>query len=58
MRAGAVVAAEFLGWWAVLALLWLVLIGPVDALELLVGGTAAALSALAACAARRAVSGR
>lgn len=51
-------AAEFLAWWIVLALLWLVLISTVDTLELAVGAGAAAVSALAAVAARRAVSGR
>ncbi|MGV9426149.1 hypothetical protein ACWDO7_17905 [Streptomyces sp. NPDC003656] len=58
MRAGAVAVAEFLGWWVVLAALWLLFIGPVDGAELAVGSTAAALGALAACAARRAVGTR
>ncbi|MFG1664524.1 hypothetical protein [Streptomyces sp. Y7] len=51
-------AAEFLAWWIALALLWLVLISTVDTLELAVGAGAAAVSALAAVAARRAVTGR
>ncbi|MES5817558.1 hypothetical protein [Streptomyces sp. RG80] len=50
--------AEALAWWAALAALWLVLIGPVDTLELLVGTAAAAVAALAATAARRVVSAR
>ena len=51
-------AAELLGWWAALAVLWLVLISTVDALELAVGAGAAAVGALAARAARRAVTDR
>lgn len=51
-------AAEFLAWWAALAVLWLVLITAVDTLELAVGASVAGLSALAAVAARRAVAGR
>ncbi|RSO02252.1 hypothetical protein DMH26_14635 [Streptomyces sp. WAC 05379] len=51
-------AAEFLAWWIALALLWLVLISTVDTLELAVGTAAAGVSALAAVAARRAVTGR
>ena len=47
-----------LGWWALLAVLWLVFISAVDPLELLVGGVAAAGGAAAAWGARRAVSGR
>jgi multisubunit Na+/H+ antiporter MnhE subunit len=50
--------AEFLAWWAALAVLWLVLISAVDTLELAVGAGAAAMAALAAVAARRAVTGR
>lgn len=50
--------AELLGWWAALAVLWLVFISTVDALELAVGAGAAGLGALAARAARRAVTGR
>ena len=50
-------AAELLAWWAGLAVLWLVLISTVDTLELAVGAGAAAVSALAARAARRAVTG-
>ncbi|MDQ0993794.1 hypothetical protein [Streptomyces sp. V3I7] len=55
MRAKAGAVAEFLAWWAALWALWLVLISRVDGLELLVGGSVAALGALAAGAARRAV---
>ncbi|WP_037671296.1 hypothetical protein [Streptomyces griseus] len=51
-------AAELLGWWAALALLWLVFISAVDTLELAVGAAAAAVGALAAHAARRAVTDR
>ncbi|MFJ8533703.1 hypothetical protein [Streptomyces sp. NPDC093591] len=51
-------AAEFLAWWAGLALLWLVLISAVDTLELAVGAGVAGVAALAAVAARRAVTGR
>lgn len=51
-------AAEFLVWWLALALLWLVLISTVDTLELAVGAGASGVSALAAVAARRAVTGR
>ncbi|MFE9443679.1 hypothetical protein ACFYO2_32945 [Streptomyces sp. NPDC006602] len=51
-------AAELLSWWAALAVLWLVVISAVDTLELAVGAGAAALGALAARAARRAVTGR
>ena len=50
--------AEFLAWWAALAVLWLVLITAVDTLELAVGAAVAGVSALAAVAARRAVTGR
>lgn len=51
-------AAEFLAWWAALAVLWLVLVTTVDTLELAVGASVAGLSALAAVTARRAVAGR
>lgn len=50
-------AAEILAWWAVLALLWLVFISAVDALELVVGTSAALIGAFATWGARRAVSG-
>ncbi|KUN74763.1 hypothetical protein AQJ46_04345 [Streptomyces canus] len=50
--------AELLGWWAALAVLWLVFVSTVDSLELAVGAGAACLGALAARAARRAVTGR
>ncbi|GCB43639.1 hypothetical protein [Streptomyces sp. NL15-2K] len=50
--------AELTAWWAGLAVLWLVLISAVDALELAVGAGVAAMGALAARAARRAVAGR
>ncbi|MFJ8630526.1 hypothetical protein [Streptomyces sp. NPDC093568] len=52
------VTAEFLAWWAALAVLWLVLISAVDTLELTVGAGVAGAAALAAVAARRAVTGR
>lgn len=57
-RTALLVTAELLGWWAALAVLWLVLISTVDPLELAVGAGAAGLGALAARAARRAVTGR
>ncbi|WP_019062205.1 hypothetical protein [Streptomyces prunicolor] len=50
-------AAEILAWWAALALLWLVFISAVDALELVVGTSAALVGAFAAWGTRRAVSG-
>jgi hypothetical protein len=50
--------AEFLAWWAALAVLWLILVSTVDPLELAVGGGVAGVAALAAVAARRAVAGR
>lgn len=50
--------AELLAWWTALALLWLVLVSAVDALELAVGAGSAAVGALAARGARRAVTGR
>ncbi|MFE4824252.1 hypothetical protein ACFRFU_49530 [Streptomyces sp. NPDC056704] len=49
-------AGEILAWWAVLALLWLVLISAVTTLELVVGTSAALVAAVAAWGARRAVS--
>lgn len=49
-------AAELLGWWIALALLWLVLISTVDTLELVVGASCAGVAAFAALGARRAVS--
>ncbi|MHC3467264.1 hypothetical protein ACYF6T_00980 [Streptomyces sp. 7R007] len=57
-RTALVAAGEFLLWWAALAALWLVLVSTVDTLELAVGAGAAAVGALAAGAARRAVTGR
>ncbi|MGC0327930.1 multisubunit Na+/H+ antiporter MnhE subunit [Streptomyces sp. SAI-170] len=54
-RTSLLAVAEFLVWWTVLAALWLVLIGAVDPLELAVGAGASAVGALAAGAARRAV---
>lgn len=51
-------ALGVLGWWALLAVLWLVFISTVDPLELLVGGAAAGVGAAAARGARRAVRGR
>jgi hypothetical protein len=49
---------EVLAWWAGLGVLWLMFISTVDTLELAVGGGAALVAALAARAARQAVSGR
>ncbi|MBZ4319252.1 hypothetical protein [Streptomyces huiliensis] len=57
-RGRAVAAAEGLGWWAGLMLLWVVLIGTVDVLEAVVGAGAAAGGAWAARAARRAAAER
>ncbi|MEU9380494.1 hypothetical protein AB0D38_05665 [Streptomyces sp. NPDC048279] len=57
-RTAFVATAELLGWWAALALLWLVFIGTVDTLERIVGASAAAVGALAARAGRQAVSWR
>lgn len=54
-RAAFTAAVELVGWWAGLALLWLVLISPVYPLEVIVGLSAAAVGAAAAVAARRAV---
>ena len=51
-------AAELALWWTALAGLWLVFISTVDPLELAVGAGAAAVGALAARAARRAVTDR
>jgi hypothetical protein len=47
--------AELAGWWAVVALLWLMLISTVDTLETLVGAGVAAAGTIAARAGRRAV---
>ncbi|MFE1176106.1 hypothetical protein [Streptomyces sp. NPDC058773] len=49
---------ELLFWWSVLTLLWIVLAGSVDTLEWLVGAGAGAVSAVAACGARRAAGDR
>ncbi|MCX4402823.1 hypothetical protein ACFV8Z_00065 [Streptomyces sp. NPDC059837] len=49
---------EITAWWLALALLWLVLISTVDTLERIVGASAAAVGALAARGARRAVGTR
>lgn len=54
-RAVAVTTGELAAWWAGLFALWLVLISTVDVLELVVGASAAAVGALVARAARRAV---
>jgi lauroyl/myristoyl acyltransferase len=56
-RTALLAAAELLVWWLALALLWLVLISTVDTLERAVGAGAAFVGALAARAARRAVTG-
>ncbi|MFD7336017.1 hypothetical protein ACFV98_08420 [Streptomyces violascens] len=58
MGRAAAVAAEVLAWWLLLTGAWLVLISTVDALEYLVGASAALLAAVAAQAARRAMSNR
>jgi hypothetical protein len=52
------VAAELAAWWAVLVVLWLMLIGVVDWTEWAVGVPAALLGAFAARGARRAVKER
>uniref|UniRef100_A0AAU2VHS1 Uncharacterized protein n=1 Tax=Streptomyces sp. NBC_00008 TaxID=2903610 RepID=A0AAU2VHS1_9ACTN len=52
----AALAAELLLWQVLLSGLWLVLVSTVDALELLTGSLCALLGAVAAVAARRAVS--
>ena len=52
------ILGELLAWWGALALLWLVFITSVDTLELVVGGSAAAVGALLARAGRRAVTWR
>ena len=52
------IGLEILGWWACLALLWLMFISAVDTLELIVGASVALVGALAAWAAGRAVSDR
>ncbi|WP_336109481.1 hypothetical protein [Streptomyces sp. PTD9-10] len=54
-RTTLLVVGELLAWWAGLALLWLVLVSSVDALERIVGASAAAVGVLAARAGRRAV---
>ena len=51
-------AVEIVAWWAGLAALWLFLVSTVDPLELAVGAGAAGVGALAARAARRAVTDR
>jgi hypothetical protein len=50
--------SEVLAWWVALAVLWLVFITAVDTLELVVGAAVALVGAVAARAARRAVSAR
>ncbi|WP_329537500.1 hypothetical protein OG568_54805 (plasmid) [Streptomyces sp. NBC_01450] len=57
-RAAFTAAVGLVAWWAGLALLWLVLIGPVDTLEVVVGLSCAAVGAVTARAAGRAVSRR
>ncbi|MCF3129708.1 hypothetical protein [Streptomyces olivochromogenes] len=57
-RTALVATGELLAWWTGLALLWLVLISTVDPLECAVGAGVAAVGALAARAARRAVTWR
>ncbi|MEU8591692.1 hypothetical protein AB0C59_32595 [Streptomyces sp. NPDC048664] len=51
-------AFELVGWWVGLTLLWLVLIGPVDTVEGVVGLSCAAVGAVAARLAGRAVTWR
>ncbi|GAA3836057.1 hypothetical protein ACFS5L_04825 [Streptomyces phyllanthi] len=51
-------ALGVLGWWVLLAGLWLVFVSAVDTLELVVGGVVAGIAAAAARGARGAVSGR
>ncbi|OIJ68394.1 hypothetical protein WN71_008215 [Streptomyces mangrovisoli] len=60
MRAGrpAAVVAEILLWQVALTALWFVLISTVEPLEVFVGLGCALVGAVAAVAARRAVSGR
>lgn len=58
MGRAAAVTAELLAWWLLLMAVWLVFISAVDALEGVVGAGCALLGALAACAARRAMSDR
>jgi hypothetical protein len=48
---------EVMAWWAVLTLLWLVLISAVDILEVVVGASVALVGAFAAWGAHRAVGG-
>ncbi|MET8245131.1 hypothetical protein ABZV31_12390 [Streptomyces sp. NPDC005202] len=57
-RTALLAVGEVLAWWAVLTLLWLVFISAADTLELAVGAGAAGVGALAARAARRAVTWR
>ncbi|MFE2377776.1 hypothetical protein [Streptomyces sp. NPDC059398] len=52
------IAAEVLLWWVLLTALWLVLISTVDVLETVVGAALALPAAVAARAARTAVSRR
>ncbi|GAA0589659.1 hypothetical protein [Streptomyces crystallinus] len=58
MGRAAAVTAELLAWWLLLMAAWLVFISTVDLLEAFVGAGSALLAAIAACAARRAMSGR
>lgn len=51
----AAAVGEAVAWWAGLMVLWLMLISSVDPLEVAVGAGAAALAALLARGARRAV---
>ncbi|WP_031480570.1 hypothetical protein [Streptomyces bicolor] len=57
-RTALAATAELAAWWAAFGLLWLVLVSTVDALEVLVGASAAAVGAVAARAGRRAVTAR
>ncbi|MFK8909126.1 hypothetical protein [Streptomyces sp. YS-3] len=58
MGRAAAVTAELLVWWLPLMAMWLVFISTVDTLEAFVGAGSALLAAVAACAARRAMSER
>ncbi|POX36049.1 hypothetical protein C3486_35655 [Streptomyces sp. Ru73] len=50
--------AETTAWWAALLILWLLFISTIDALEVLVGAAVSLVGAVAAGAARRAVTDR
>ncbi|MVO85713.1 hypothetical protein GPA10_13340 [Streptomyces sp. p1417] len=58
MRHTAATVFGFAAWWLALGVLWLLLVGPVDGLELVVGAGVGLLGAVAARAARHAVDDR